>query len=48
MYSKKEKSQLLSFSNCLIIGSHNVTLLSLEFMSRKINVPAQNAVIERF
>jgi len=48
MYSKTEKPQLLCFSNCLVIGSHYVTLLSLEFMSRKIHVPAQHADNERF
>ena len=43
MYSKTEKPQLLCFSNWLVIGSHNVTLLFIEFMSRKIHVPAQHA-----
>ena len=48
MYSKTEKPQLLGFSNCLVIGSQYVTLLSLEIMSRKIHVPAQHADNERF
>jgi len=48
MYTKTEKPQLLCFSNYLVIGSHYVTLLSLEFMSRKIHVPSQHADNERF
>jgi len=48
MFSKTEKPQLLCFSNFLVIGSYYVTLLSLEFMSRKIHVPAQHADNERF
>jgi len=39
---------VICFSICLVIGSHNVTPLSVEFVSREIHVPAQYADNERF
>jgi len=39
---------VICFSICLIIGSQNVTPLSLEFVSREIHVPTQHADNERF